>query len=350
MVLHDQVKRCVAGALMDEKVPLTDQWTAKPYNPQKIAKRLLSCQASWMVLKHKSTDEISLLPVACNAAPCPHCARQRSAILFNRAASKFEKIAHKVSLRWITLTLKNPPFGSLAIVLSHILKAFALLKKSTSNWSPWSAHIAGYIWSLEITINHRAQSWHPHIHLIVDGSFLPLEKLQLAWQRALGPVPGRAIIGECYIYANGRKIPLSEAPQSEIRRHPDTNDPILHDLRAENLLNVIAETTKYILGPFETRLTRVSEIRELMAALHNKRLKGSGGTLLIPGRAAQANYTNLGGLQSVLNPTHPRYVDDPSIFSNIVSFAQARPTLWFNLLRFWPDAFWIEKAAHESAQ
>jgi len=298
-----------------------------------------------MVLRRVNTEDISLLPVACNTAPCPHCARTKSAILFHRAADKFEKIASRVSLRWITLDIVNPKFGELLPCLNRILNAFRELRQSHNAWSSWNDHVAGYIWSLEITINHVARSWHPHIHIIFDGSFFPMEKMNEDWQRALGTKQARAIIGECYIKKDGKKIPLSDAPQSEIRYHPDTNDPILHDLRPENLLNVIAETTKYILPPLETEKTRPSEICELMFALHNKRLKGSGGTLAIPGRQKKNDYINLGGLQSVLDPTNPKYVDDDTLFQRIVTFAQSKPILWFNLLRFWPEAFWIEKAA-----
>ena len=344
IVLHDRVKRAIAGALFDSHTPENQCWESKPFNPRKIAKRLLSCQASWMVLRRINTEDISLLPVSCNTAPCPHCARTKSAILFHRAEEKFEKIASRVSLRWMTLDIVNPKFGELLRSLNKILTAFREIRQAHNAWSSWHQHVKGYIWSAEITINHVARSWHPHIHLIFDGSFFPMEKMNADWRRALGTTEARAIVGECYIKKDGKKIPLSAAPQTEIRYHPDTNDPILHDLRPENLLNVIAETTKYILAPLETEKTRPDQICELMFALHNKRLKGSGGTLQIPGREKKNDYINLGGLQSVLDPTHPKYVDDSAMFGKIVTYAQTKPLLWFNLLRFWPEAFWIEKA------
>jgi hypothetical protein len=347
LVLQDRVKRRVGGALMAEICPVINPWEKKPYNPRKIAKRLLSCQASWMVLRQKSTNEISLLPNFCNAAPCPFCSRRKSARLLDRALKKFERMAHQIDLRWITLTITNPPYGSLAPMIKKMLDAFTEIRRARCTWSLWSSLVCGYLWNLEITINPRARSWHPHIHILFDGSYFPLESLQASWQRAMGSTVSTARVGDCYIKIDGKKVPLSQAPKTEIRHHPDTNDPILFDLTAQNLLSVISETTKYSLAPFETQNVAQSEIRELMAALHNKRLKGSGGTFLIPAAENLHLFQNLGGLQAVLNPKHPKFVDDDTLFEKIISYAQAKPILWFNLVRFWEPAYWIEKANHQ---
>jgi hypothetical protein len=347
IVLADQIKRLVAGALLSEKAPEISPWSKKPYDPRKIAKRLLSCQASWMVLREKSTAEISLLPNFCNTAPCPACSRKKSASLLARAAEKLERSAGSLSLRWLTLTAKNPPFGSLDAFLKKMLHAFRELRQSHSLWSPWSAHVRGYIWSLEISHNPGRSEWHPHFHVLLDGSFFPQHLIDSAWNRAMSPIPSRAIIGECYVVIEGKKTSLSDTPPLRWKTDPKTLEEFQESTKAENILSVIAETVKYVLKPFETSSVQHREIRELMAALHNKRLKGTGGTLFIPRAPNLHLYENLGGLNAVLDPTSPKYIDDETLFSKIIDHAHTRPFLWFQLLRFWEPAYWIEKANHE---
>lgn len=50
----------------------------------------------------------------------------------------------------------------------------------------WKRHVKGGVVIWEVTRNTEKGTWHPHLHLIVDGEFFPQDQLLQAWRDALG--------------------------------------------------------------------------------------------------------------------------------------------------------------------
>jgi len=69
----------------------------------------------------------------------------------------------------LTLTVRNPRVGELSRMLDIICNgksgAWQLLQK-------WLARrgIKDYVRTVEVTLNHKAQSWHPHLHILAFAS------------------------------------------------------------------------------------------------------------------------------------------------------------------------------------
>jgi hypothetical protein len=45
----------------------------------------------------------------------------------------------------------------------------------------WKQHVSGGVAFFEVTINPETRRWHPHFHLICQGSFWKLADLRAAW-------------------------------------------------------------------------------------------------------------------------------------------------------------------------
>lgn len=83
--------------------------------------------------------------------------------------------------RFLTLTLKNSaePLGE---QLDRLFGAFRKLRATAF----WRQHVAGGVYSCEVTHDKRGDTWHPHLHLIIDGSFMKQAAIADAWEEATG--------------------------------------------------------------------------------------------------------------------------------------------------------------------
>ncbi len=102
--------------------------------------------------------------VFCRVRHCPICQwrktkRWQAIMLRNLATIKRELPKH----RWLflTLTVKNCQFELLRETIEHLNKSFRKLVK----WKSFPAE--GWIKSLEVTINQKTNSVHPHFHIML---------------------------------------------------------------------------------------------------------------------------------------------------------------------------------------
>lgn len=262
------------------------------------AGRLSSCGLSRLAFT--STDSQALLiPYSCAQRVCPTCSRQKS---IDRWLSVLSYISHRptligLDLRWITLTLRDPAWGTLEKTLPLVLKAFARFRRSEA----WSDHVDGSIWNFEITINRRKETWHPHIHVLYDGSFWPWASAKKSWQNhaAARGLEGNANVGQAYCIRDGQKAKPT---------------------RTDDLQKVLLEVTKYHLKPFDSADTPSQCILELTYALHNRRLWGSSGSLSIPPERRPDNklWFLLGGLGRLLQDPESLLWTDPAFNAALV--------------------------------
>jgi hypothetical protein len=80
--------------------------------------------------------------------------------------------------RQIILTVKSTD-KPLSVQLRFLRRAFSRLRRTP--W--WLRHVTGGAYTIEVTLNADTHQWHPHIHMIVDGSFIPVKELQTHWHR-----------------------------------------------------------------------------------------------------------------------------------------------------------------------
>jgi len=117
----------------------------------------------------------------CRDRLCPLC----SALRGRECTDRVTKLVQRMNApRFVTLTVKNDA-APLASQVDFLFTCFRKLRAHA--W--WKKKVTGGCYSLEVTYNAREATWHPHLHLIVDGEFLPQKELASIWKQITGGSP-----------------------------------------------------------------------------------------------------------------------------------------------------------------
>jgi hypothetical protein len=173
------------------------------------AKRL-SCCGSWYKVGRCPDGGQRLEPNPCNSKFCVTCAARKSSSLQKRILERCRTPGKRYY--FLTLTVPNLPL-LVREDLDRLIKCFALLRRSKAwkrvrrSGTSWSG-ITGGVYSIECTYVPKSQSWHPHLHVLVE---MPgrnpdgwLDDLKSDWLRVTGnarvlhiePVYGRSKRGK----------------------------------------------------------------------------------------------------------------------------------------------------------
>jgi Replication protein. len=124
--------------------------------------------------------------VPCGYRSCPSCSvvrvRQRRDYLMNKFYSVLSKRDLNHSLRELTLTFKNVKY--LSDWLSRFygwVKAFRRSFKVNKKLSWYN--IEGGCGNIEITRNINRKDWHIHVHLAIEGNYIPQELIAEQWTK-----------------------------------------------------------------------------------------------------------------------------------------------------------------------
>jgi Replication protein len=116
----------------------------------------------------------------CGLAICPTCSARKSAALGRRVEHWIGRVQPH---RWRMITLSLPSNNdSLTLSRDTLSHAFHKLKQ-TKCWG--SAQHYGYSFG-EVTFNVTTRQWHPHLHILMFGVYLPWKALHAAWCKASG--------------------------------------------------------------------------------------------------------------------------------------------------------------------
>lgn len=139
--------------------------------------RIRQCCRSPLVLVSPSGDvDVSLCH--CRHRMCPTCSRLRSIESARRVASL---VSSMNSPRFVTLTLKATD-APLSDQIDRLLSCFRQLRRLVT----WTGCVVGGVATIECTWNRATGTWHPHVHAIVDGRYLPQPALKAAWLKVTG--------------------------------------------------------------------------------------------------------------------------------------------------------------------
>lgn len=114
----------------------------------------------------------------CRDRICPLCSRTRG---FEAAERATELIKDMNAPRFLTLTLKHNQ-DDLLSQIDRLMNHFRELRKSDL----WKSKCTGGIYTLELTRNTKKSEWHPHLHIVFDGKFMPHSSLKELWERITG--------------------------------------------------------------------------------------------------------------------------------------------------------------------
>lgn len=114
---------------------------------------------------------------SCHDRFCCPCTRERGQTI---AANVNAKLDGK-RCRFVTLTLRTEALD-LAAAMLKLQHAFRRLLRTTL----WQSRVTGGVAFIEVKWNADAARWHPHVHAIVQGRFIPYDLLKRAWLAITG--------------------------------------------------------------------------------------------------------------------------------------------------------------------
>lgn len=136
------------------------------------------CGSHAYVLMSRDTPPVyRLAGSTCHDRFCVPCANQRSRTIAMNVIDHMDK----KPCRFITLTLRSGA-EPLAVLMDRLINAFAHLRRR----APWRLHVTGGVGFIEVKWSARGQRWHPHMHLLVKGSYFKHRTLSREWQHVTG--------------------------------------------------------------------------------------------------------------------------------------------------------------------
>lgn len=137
-----------------------------------------SCgSGAWLMQSETDQNVFSVRSDTCRDRWCPACAGTRASVI----RSNLQPLTEKGPVRLITLTLKHKP-DNLTNRLLFLVSRFAILRKL----KVWKDAIEGGAAFIEVKMNTQTREWHPHLHILAVGKYIPQQQLRDAWLACTG--------------------------------------------------------------------------------------------------------------------------------------------------------------------
>jgi len=149
-------------------------------------KRLAACHTEWLGFRCCDAGRVLAVPIGCNHKLCPVCAAHRAEKYRARVSQLFDRLDNP----WfLTLTVPN--------VRRLSKRTFSRIRCQTRKFLKlYEAWVRGGVYSLETTWNRKEQTWHVHVHVLLDAAFSPPSRrtefiqfkraLEFTWLRLTG--------------------------------------------------------------------------------------------------------------------------------------------------------------------
>lgn len=194
--------------------------------------RMMDCASSaWVYQSLLNPDLYRVITNHCGNRLCLRCGNLRAFFLRKALSQKLQSLASPPL--FITLTLSQNSEEDLTTKISRLYRGFRDLRRIEF----WKKSVRGGAAFLEIKHNTKTNRWHPHLHILADGKYLPVGQLTTAWH---------GITGDSFIV--------------DVRRAKDTK-------MAANYV------TKYVTKPINAGFAAVPELLdEAILAMKGRRL------------------------------------------------------------------------------
>lgn len=229
-------------------------------SPTDRARRFVDCGTRSIVLQ--SADDPSRYKVGCQRCHdrfCLPCMQDRARLIVANLKAQLEY----EPTRFLTLTLKHND-SPLTEQLDRLYSSFTSLRRRQF----WQDAITGGVAFLELKLSSTDDRWHPHLHILLRGKYLPHKLISDAWLQ---------ITGDSFIV----EISMAKSPA-----------------------HLYGYLTRYVTKAWSGGMYRkLHKLREAIQALHGRKLLSSFGNfsrlrLLEP--PTTDTWVELGTLQEVI--------------------------------------------------
>ncbi len=177
---HDYTFR---GFLLKNKIPhykraleIYDEVGGRHDN--KFVKRLKQCRAFAWFVQSEQTGKLRVQSSRCKLRWCPICRDVSRHIVTLAVQGWLEKQRYP---KMLTLTLKHSD-DPLQLQVKRIYDCFRKLRQRAL----FKRLVTGGVWFFQLTYNNNDQQWHPHIHCLIAGKFLPRGEIKKLWHKITG--------------------------------------------------------------------------------------------------------------------------------------------------------------------
>lgn len=147
--------------LLDKGLPRDRAWSVS------------HCRSIAWFVRHDETGEVRIASSSCHLRWCPLCARARRNYIAREVS---EWLDHSDHPKFLTLTLKHTD-EPLKEQIDHLYSSFRELRRRKD----FDRRVTGGIWFFHIKRARSSGQWHPHLHCLVTGLYIPQSRLRHMW-------------------------------------------------------------------------------------------------------------------------------------------------------------------------
>ncbi len=200
----------------------------------KFSSRLQACRKNAWFMQNKVTKKLRVMSSRCKLRWCPIC-RDVSRMIVTNATDEWLKVQKYPKMITLTLMHSDDP---LRLQIKRIYDCFRKLRRRAY----FQRLITGGIWFFQLKFNQSTEQWHPHIHCLVAGKYLPHARLKALW-------------------------------------HKITGDSFVVDIRpVKDLEAASTEVARYATSPADVTAVNVERAMDIYDATKHRRICGSWGT------------------------------------------------------------------------
>lgn len=167
----------------------------------KFSSRLQQCRKYAWFMQSSLTNKLKVMSSRCKLRWCPIC-RDVSRLIVTTGVRKWLDVQRYPKM--ITLTLKHSD-DPLTLQIKRLYDSFKKLRTRAY----FQRLITGGVWFFQLKFNQATEQWHPHIHCLVAGKFIPHNRLKNLWLK---------ITGDSYV-VDVRPVKDVESCASEVARY-----------------------------------------------------------------------------------------------------------------------------------
>lgn len=144
--------------------------------------RFQRCGADrWILRNRRDPAVFKVVTAKCHDRFCSPCTVDRQAVIRRNLQTRLDK----GTFRFLTLTLRHH-HEPLRPLFNRLHAAFRKLRQTAH----WKDRVDGGVAIYELTYDPRANGWHPHLHVILQGRYMDVVLLRRTWLSITGDSTG----------------------------------------------------------------------------------------------------------------------------------------------------------------
>lgn len=150
---------------------------AQTDNHRRKAAAVMDCHRTFRHWRCREGHDWAEAENSCSVRVCPHCCCRRAAVLAARVDC-FLLDRDTSTMRYIVLSERSQV--NLAKGMKLLWESWTRLRRSVR----WKRKVKGCMVALEVTYNPQDYTWHPHLNVLFEGEYFPVEELHQLWIEA----------------------------------------------------------------------------------------------------------------------------------------------------------------------